>query len=182
MAENKTPISENTSLAKKVAAGVIALSILVIGPVKLNGIYSKTYNVFKSGEPGKSYAASVCTALEKAADAGNKLSLAVNDSELGKLAEKLKNEDDPEDMLELFSKLKVRADSSYYEYMAAHPELKDKGSDAELLYKEVESWQRAIIGDVYWRYAADYSSERSGFPASLLAMLGGAHKLPDRVK
>ena len=177
MSENKIPFTENTRLAKRIAAGVVALSILVIGPVKLKGLRNEAMDVFKFGT-SKEYTASVYTDLTRAADSANVLAGLSGSEKLKKLAEKLKKEDDPADMLEIFDELKTEADDVYTAFTRTNPGEAEM-RDANGAIKQITSAFNTITSDTFWSYADKFNSARKGFPASLLAMLSGAKKLPE---
>ena len=176
MSENKKPFAENTGLAKRIAALAVAASILVLGPVKLNGKRNEALDVFKNGTSA-AYTASIFTDIGKAASSAGTLAGIAGDEKLARLSRELLDEDDVDDMLELFAEVNFAANDAFTAFEKSGADT----TDAKRELKVIESAYRTVTNDAFWRYAVDFNKERSGFPASLLALLGGAKKLPEKL-
>ena len=180
MAENKR-FSENTSLAKKIAAGVMVLAVLLCGTTKLNNKRNDAIDVFKVGTSTE-YTASVYDDLQRAARAAGILAGIAGDAELKELSEQLGNpklmeKKDFSKMFSLFKQLQSRAQDAYTAYQLTSPN--------EMTLKDAKSQLTAITsayskasGDEFWQEANEFNKARKGFPAAFLGWLGGADKLP----
>jgi len=183
----KKKLTENTALAKKILAGAIALSLLVIGPAKIKSLYNETADIFRNGTE-KEYTVSVYNDIQTSANSASILAglaeaqLGKTDDvkELGELARDLIKEDDEDDMVEDFLELVQIANTVYSAYE------KSVGSDnvsvdAKKAIRSINSARTTVQNDSYWQYAVDYNDARGGFPARLMALISGAGKLPDKL-
>ena len=171
-----TDFKENLPLAKRIAAGVVALSIVVIGPFKLGKLHTQALNVFKNGTQ-TAYTVSIYNDIRSAAEAANVLAGLAGDNTLKQLAQDITALDDPAALLETFYALKSRADDVYTAYERTSPA---DLSEAKKALAQINSAYTTIGNDSYWQYADKFNSARSGFPAAILAWLAGADELPDK--
>lgn len=177
MEAKKVDIKENTSLAKKIAAGVIALSILVIGPVKLGNLRSEAVHMFNYGTEDD-HGQTMYKYIHDSAAAAVTIADTAGDAELKKAASKLLNEKDPSDMVEEFNAMYIMAKTTYLAYTSAHP----GDTSLSAVYNTIESANRTIGYSAYWEAAEEYNSARGGFPANIMALYSGQGKLPGKGK
>lgn len=185
-AENgKKKLTENTSLAAKILALCIAVSFFVIGPMKLSGMYKKAERVFKYGNNAE-YTVSVYNDIMTSANSASILAglaeaeLGKTDDvkELGKLAKDLVDEDDADDLIEDFIDLVQISNTVYSAYEKSAGEV---SKDAERAIRNINNARTTVSNDSYWTYAADFNAARKGFPGAIMGLIGGTHKLPDKL-
>ena len=186
MSENnisqKQPITENRRLAKCVAAGVIALTILIMGPVKLSGLRKDAVNVFRYGTSTK-YTVSVMNDIRQSANSANILAgmfeavLGESDDikQYKEIAKSLLESNDETELLSGFYSLKLLTDDLYTKYLNSSPA---DAADAKKQYDVIKSAFTTIGNDSYQALASSFNDTRSEFPANVLSALGGVSTLP----
>ena len=181
----KPPLKENRSIAKAVLAIAVALSILVIAPVKLNAKRNSVIKEFKNGTESK-YTVSVYTLIRDAAAESQKMKSAMQAKivpqdimdELQSCINEINSESDPEALTKLNTKL-VRLTNEVYETY--------KNNNGDMTLTGIESGNRAVktlqekINNIeYWDSAEDYNSARGSFPGNLLGSIYSIDYVPDK--
>lgn len=181
----KTPIAENRSLAIRIAAVVAAFVLLVMGPVKLKGLKNEARNVFRNGTDEK-FVVSVYNDIRSAADNAETLA-GIAEIELGAkdedakriraLAGEIRSTEDEKKLLSAFASLKSATENLYTRFLNANPS-ENNQKDARGCYKNIKSAFETVGNDAYFAYARKFNDARSGFPARLMALVGGIGALP----
>ena len=177
----KTPISENTTLARRVLAGAIALALLVIGPLKLKSLRNSAVKDLK-------YNASVTTEyrddsvgyyVERSVDSAQQILNLVKAGgesakadELEKLIKQVRDADETV-LVTLYEELYAKATELYTAY------LKDDSS-AKRYKDNLESYKKTIATNAYWEKADSFNSARNGIPGRLMALIYGIKEVPSK--
>ena len=179
------PLKENRKLALSVLAIVVALSLLLIGPMKLNARYNRVISEFKSGSESN-YTESVYNYIIKAADYASEMDGKMEAGkvsqekidELRQLVSDIKSEKDEKTLIQLYNRLMPTVQTVYDEYKAN----KGEGWDGAVYrsYDAINTTQTQINNMPYWQDAAAYNNARGGFPASLIGGLFGIDYVPDK--
>lgn len=184
----RPPIQENRSLAKAVLAGVLALCILVIGPIKLSVRRNSALKSFKQSTES-AYDNSVYKQIRSAAAECRSMLSEIMQNEdaytkektdaLSAVLDRIDAESDENKLYELYSQMLSQSTGVYNEYA------REMGSQASgSVYRRYnDGIQRSVdsINDsAYWKDAASYNNARGGFPASLWGGLYGIDYIPDK--
>lgn len=181
----KTPVAENRTLAIRVAAVTAAFVLLVMGPVKLKGLKNEARNVFRNGTDEK-YVVSVYNDIRSAADSAETLAgiaeavLGTNDGDakaLRALAAQIRKTEDEKALLSAFASIKTTTENLYTRFLNANPS-ENQQKDARGYYKNIQSAYETVGNDAYFAYARRFNDARDGFPAKLMALVGGIGALP----
>ena len=182
----KPPVKENRKLALSVLAVVVALSILLLGPIKLSARHNKVLKEFKNGVQSSYMTESVYNYIINAADYADEMESKMvagivsreKRDALRSLIKDIKEEKDEKKLVELYNRLMPAARDVYDEYKAA----KGEGWDGPVYrsYDAISTTQTQINNQPYWQDAADYNSARGGFPASLMGSIFGIDYVPDK--
>lgn len=179
--EKKTVISENTTLARRVLAAAIALSLLVIGPLKLKAMRSSTVKDLK-------YNSSVTTEyrddsvgyyVERSVDSAQQILNLVKAGgenakadELEKLIKQVRAADETE-MVKLYEEMYAKATELYTAY------LRDDSS-AKRYMDNLTSYSKTIATNAYWENADKFNSARNDIPGRLMALIWGIKEVPSK--
>ena len=179
--EKKTVISENTTLARRVLAAAIALSLLVIGPLKLKAMRSSTVKDLK-------YNSSVTTEyrddsvgyyVERSVDSAQQILNLVKAGgesakadELEKLIKQVRAADETE-MVKLYEEMYAKATELYTAY------LRDDSS-AKRYMDNLTSYSKTIATNAYWENADKFNSARNDIPGRLMALIWGLKEVPSK--
>ena len=179
--EKKTVISENTTLARRVLAAAIALSLLVIGPLKLKAMRSSTVKDLK-------YNSSVTTEyrddsvgyyVERSVDSAQQILNLVKAGgesakadELEKLIKQVRAADETE-MVKLYEDMYAKATELYTAY------LRDDSS-AKRYMDNLTSYSKTIATNAYWENADKFNSARNDIPGRLMALIWGIKEVPSK--
>ena len=179
--EKKTVISENTTLARRVLAAAIALSLLVIGPLKLTAMRSSTVKDLK-------YNSSVTTEyrddsvgyyVERSVDSAQQILNLVKAGgesakadELEKLIKQVRAADETE-MVKLYEEMYAKATELYTAY------LRDDSS-AKRYMDNLTSYSKTIATNAYWENADKFNSARNDIPGRLMALIWGIKEVPSK--
>ena len=179
--EKKTVISENTTLARRVLAAAIALSLLVIGPLKLKAMRSSTVKDLK-------YNSSVTTEyrddsvgyyVERSVDSAQQILNLVKAGgesakadELEKLIKQVRAADETE-MVKLSEDMYATATELYTAY------LRDDSS-AKRYMDNLTSYSKTIAANAYWENADKFNSARNDIPGRLMALIWGIKEVPSK--
>ena len=179
--EKKTVISENTTLARRVLAAAIALSLLVIGPLKLKAMRSSTVKDLK-------YNSSVTTEyrddsvgyyVERSVDSAQQILNLVKAGgesakadELEKLIQQVRAADETE-MVKLYEEMYAKATELYTAY------LRDDSS-AKRYMDNLTSYSKTIATNAYWENADKFNSARNDIPGRLMALIWGIKEVPSK--
>ena len=179
--EKKTVISENTTLARRVLAAAIALSLLVIGPLKLKAMRSSTVKDLK-------YNSSVTTEyrddsvgyyVERSVDSAQQILNLVKAGgesakadELEKLIKQVRAADETE-MVKLYEEMYAKATELYTAY------LRDDSS-AKRYMDNLTSYSKTIAANAYWENADKFNSARNDIPGRLMALIWGIKEVPSK--
>ena len=185
----KTPVSENRPLAIRVAAIAAVFVLVVMGPLKLKGLKNEARDVFRNGTNSR-FAISVYNDIHTAADnavtfAGLAESvLTQNDADAKKLralSETIRDTEDEAKLLSAFAELKVVTEDLYTRFENAKPD-ENAAKQAYSCYKNIKSAYETVSKDGYFTLAHNFNEARGGFPANLMALIGGIGSLPEGVK
>ena len=180
-AEKKTVLSENTTLARRVLAVAIALSLLVIGPLKLRALRNSTVKDLK-------YNSSVTDAyrddsvgyyVERSVDSAQQILNMVKAGgesakadELEKLIKQVRAADETE-MVKLYEEMYAKATELYTAY------LRDDSS-AKRYMDNLTSYSKTIATNAYWENADKFNSARNDIPGRLMALIWGIKEVPSK--
>ena len=180
-AEKKTVLSENTTLARRVLAAAIALSLLVIGPLKLKAMRSSTVKDLK-------YNSSVTTEyrddsvgyyVERSVDSAQQILNLVKAGgesakadELEKLIKQVRAADETE-MVKLYEEMYAKVTELYTAY------LRDDSS-AKRYMDNLTSYSKTIATNAYWENADKFNSARNDIPGRLMALIWGIKEVPSK--
>ena len=182
----KAPVKENRKLAVRVLAAAVALSILLVGPIKLSGRHNRVIKEFKNGSTSTQYTIeSVYNYIQEAAgyadEMVSKMEAGTVSQEkldaLSSLTRQIKAEKDEGKLVALYNQLIPAADEAYNEY-----KLKAGGNESSV-YRSldaIKTTQIQINNLPYWQKAAKYNSARGGFPANLMGSVFGIDYVPDK--
>jgi hypothetical protein len=178
--KEKTALTENTTLARRVLAAAIALSLLVIGPLKLKSLRNSAVKDLK-------YNSSVTTEyrddsvgyyMERAIDSAQQLlslAKAEGDSfkaeELEKLIKKIRAADEIERV--------TFCDELYDKASEVYSSLTDNSS-AKRYKDNLESYKKTILTNAYWDKADSFNSARNDIPGRLMALIWGIKEVPSK--
>lgn len=181
----KIPVSENRRMATRIAALVAAFVLLVMGPVKLKGLKNEARGVFRNGTDAK-FVVSVYNDIRSAADNAETLA-GIVETALGSadedaktlraLAAQIRATEDEKKLLSAFASLKSATESLYTRFLNANPS-ENAQKDARGCYKNIKSAFETVGNDAYFAYARRFNDARDGFPARLMALIGGIGALP----
>ena len=176
--EKKTVISENTTLARRVLAAAIALSLLVIGPLKLNAMRSSTVKDLKYNS-SEHVDDSVGYYVERLADSAQQILNLVKAGgesakadELEKLIKQVRAADETE-MVKLYEEMYAKATELYTAY------LRDDSS-AKRYMDNLTSYSKTIATNAYWENADKFNSARNDIPGRLMALIWGIKEVPSK--
>ena len=180
-AEKKTVLRENTTLARRVLAVAIALSLLVIGPLKLRALRNSTVKDLK-------YNSSVTDAyrddsvgyyVERSVDSAQQILNMVKAGgesakadELEKLIKQVRAADETE-MVKLYEEMYAKATELYTAY------LRDDSS-AKRYMDNLTSYSKTIATNAYWENADKFNSARNDIPGRLMALIWGIKEVPSK--
>ena len=183
-AGGKLSASENRPRAKRILALAVALSILVLGPLKLNARRSSVIKEFKSGTE-TAYTESAYNFIMDAKSSAVKLNgYAKTAGEtdatraLDAAIARLDGIDDENELLKAYKSLYAAADTVYKEYIAASGSDSDTAKEVRYWYKNLESTDNSLFNIAYLASAEDFNQDRSAFPAKLLAGITGIKAVP----
>lgn len=180
--KEKTALTENTTLARRVLAAAIALSLLVIGPLKLSSYRSNMveqlkYNALaENGHNDDSVGYYVDSSM-KAAE--NILNLARADGEsadadkLEKLIKQMRDTKDESEYMDLYYEMYSLSTKLYTAY------LRDDSS-ARKQKDNLDSYYKTISNNAYWQMADSFNSARNGIPGRLMALIWGIKEVPSK--
>ncbi|MBQ9409578.1 MAG: hypothetical protein IJU28_09360 [Clostridia bacterium] len=180
----KPPLKENRSIAKAVLAAVVALSILVIAPLKMN---AKRNDVIETLKPASESQESVYKYIKAAArdsqtmleniPAGTVPEKTLSDLE-NCIAEITSAGVDADRLTELNAQLVALTKQAYSAAIDRVTDEKAKANIEAFYQSVVFHKQRQIDNQAYWEEAASYNSARESFPGSLLGAVYSIDKVP----
>ena len=179
--KEKTALTENTTLARRVLAAAIALSLLVIGPLKLKSLRNSAVKDLK-------YNSSVTTEyrddsvgyyVERSVDSAQQILNLVKAGgesakadELEKLIKQVRAADETEKVT-LYDELYAKATELYTAY------LRDDSS-AKRYMDNLTSYSKTITTNAYWEKADKFNSARNDIPGRLMALIWGIKEVPSK--
>ena len=188
--KGKTPVQENRKLAVRILAIAIAISLLLIAPLKLNAYHNRVERVFKNGTTSE-YVSSVDAFINSSIASAEDLQAAAEatygateDSKmLSETIQKLRAAKDPTQRMELYEQMyqySIRVFNAYKAQYEAGGATLNKGDKVYKDKDNLDSDRIQINNNEYWSRAEKYNKARGGFPASLIGGLFGIDYLPER--
>ena len=189
----KKPVNENRRLAVKVLAAAIAVALLVIAPLKLNGYRNRVEKVFKNGTSTQyvdSVAGYVRQSSSAATDILNTYVARYGETDatrkLVKAIEQLGKASDENEIMRLYEEMYAGANEVYNLYRAEYK--RDTGKEPDKSDKVYKDWDdlysyynKDIANNGYWEKAAKYNAARESFPANVIGPLFGIDKMPTKI-
>ena len=189
----KKPVNENRRLAVKVLAAAIAVALLVIAPLKLNGYRNKVEKVFKNGTSTQ-YVDSVAGYIRQSVSASTDiLNTAVSrygetdaTKKLAAAIEQLGKAEDENEIMRLYEEMYAASNQVYNLYRADYK--KDTGKEPDKSDKVYKDWDdlysyynKDIANNKYWELESKYNAARGSFPANVIGPLFGIDKMPAKI-
>ena len=187
------PVKENRSLAKAVLAIVVALSLVVVAPVKLSVRRNSLMKELQGGKTTSTLGTnSVKGYVRKAASESKKMTDAIrtalrsdpslaDEDELNKLEnliDRIDNEEDAAKLIVLNKQLVNQTNSVYTAYQGEKGK-EDKSGIYSGHRSAVITTQDEMNEELkYWKKAAAFNTDRSAFPANIMSAIYGIKDLP----
>ena len=180
--KEKTALTENTTLARRVLAAAIALSLLVIGPIKLRALRNSAvkdlkYNSSVTTEYNDDSVGYYVNRSMNAADnivsrvrAGGETAEA---DKLDKLLTRMRETKDEKEFVSLYYEMYKQATTLYNMYLS-------DDSSARRLKDNLDSFSKTIETNDYWSVADKFNSARNDIPGRLMALIWGIKDVPSK--
>lgn len=192
VAAGKKPVAENRTAAKTVLAVVLAVVFLLLGPARLKSERHSLEDMFGSSAK-KEYVESIYSYVKEAGHEAQSLA-GIGEAKLAdpKQAEKLAgyartatDSSDYNEMVSAFHSLVETASVVNAQLQTEYPDGDKQTLEADAHWTNIDSASYSVEHspniEPYWQKARDFNRKLNGFPANIMAWLGGVDKMPDHV-